>query len=647
MYYDMVKKLRIFPKLKTLGRGAPKAPKKPKPSKTGKNGKSSESEKKPIKWYFEAFFGLMSVIFRSIKYVFGKKPVMLSFTLVIAILASLIPLFQTRVQANIFDDIVNIVSNTHEISESLLYSVGILVLAVILDGLAGNAGNYLRWNIKRELQIETRLDFLKKFSSLDMALFDDPEKQNLFNKVQDRSQGMFIGFYQNIVELFRLSFGIALNLSVLFILSPYILVIAVAVIIPDAILSLVYSRKYRSLFEKFSELRRDNNDTSRYLGNEASLKELRIFRVTNFLLDRVRRQRLLAFNSHKKEFKKESRWYILTAILEGVGHGGILVLLVTFALAGSITVGLLMFYYSAVRRIQDYLASFFWRLSTLYDDSMYAKDFFDFLALESTVVSGKTRLKKSGPPLIEFKSVDFKYPGTNKSVLKDFDLKIEPGEHVAIVGENGAGKTTVIKLLMRLYDTTGGSVDINGHGLKELDLDSWYSAVGTLFQDYNFYHFDVKTNIGIGDVSRIGNVKEIEKAAKLAEAHEFIKGYDKGYDQMMSKAYAGGTNPSIGQKQRIALARAFFENAPVLILDEPTSAIDPKAEYEIFERLFDFAKGKTVVIISHRFSTVRNATRIIVMDGGKIIEEGSHEELMKIEGGKYKTAFELQKKGYE
>lgn len=171
--------------------------------------------------------------------------------------------------------------------------------------------------------------------------------------------------------------------------------------------------------------------------------------------------------------------------------------------------------------------------------------------------------------------------------------------------------------------------------------------IGALFQDYNFYHFDAKTNIGVGDVSRLGHIDLIEGAAKKSGADEFIRDYENKYDQILDKSFETGINPSEGQKQRISLARAFFKNAPILILDEPTSAIDPKAEYEIFDTLFKFAQKKTVLIISHRFSTVRNADRIIVFEKGKIIEDGSHEELMQISNGVYKHAFELQKKGYE
>ena len=284
----------------------------------------------------------------------------------------------------------------------------------------------------------------------------------------------------------------------------------------------------------------------------------------------------------------------------------------------------------------------------LYEFGLYIVDIFDFFDLENDIKNGTICLKDTNsPPEIKFENISFKYPNTDKFIFKNFSLDIQPSEHIAIVGENGAGKTTLIKLLMRFYDLDKGRILMNGIDLKELDIDTWYKMVGTLFQDYNFYHFDAKTNIGIGNISNIKEMEKIVEAAKASGAHEFIDKYDKKYKTPLSKQFKGGINPSKGQKQKVALARAFFKDAPMLVLDEPTSSIDPKAEFEIFEKLFDFAKDKSVVIISHRFSTVRNASRIVVLHNGKIIEQGAHEKLVKIKNGEYKKAFELQKKGYE
>ena len=247
---------------------------------------------------------------------------------------------------------------------------------------------------------------------------------------------------------------------------------------------------------------------------------------------------------------------------------------------------------------------------------------------------------------IVFDNVKFKYPNSQKTVLDNLSLKIKYGEKVAIVGENGAGKTTLIKLIARIYRPISGSVLINNINLNDLKLSSWYEKLAVLFQDYSSYtHLTVKENIEI-DSKNKATEKTIQDALIKASAFDFVKKYKEGVNQILSERYKGGIRPSTGQWQKIAIARVFHRNAPILILDEPTASIDAVAEAKIFDNIYKFSKGKTVIIISHRFSTVRNADRIIVLDKGKIIEEGSHEELLKI-NGKYAKAFRLQAKGYQ
>ncbi len=225
-------------------------------------------------------------------------------------------------------------------------------------------------------------------------------------------------------------------------------------------------------------------------------------------------------------------------------------------------------------------------------------------------------------------------------------MDINPGEKIAFVGVNGAGKTTIIKLLCRFYDVTEGEILIDGINLIDVDLDTWYKKIGVLFQDFVRYsQFDVKKNIELGDVDKVGDEKLVMEAVFKADA-KFIDDYRHKLEQVLDKSFEGGINPSGGQWQRIALARAFFRDAPILILDEPTSAIDAKGEFEIFERLYEFSQNKTVLIVSHRFSTVRRADKIYVIEHGRIAEAGTHEELLKI-NGKYADAFHTQAQGYK
>jgi ATP-binding cassette subfamily B protein len=281
--------------------------------------------------------------------------------------------------------------------------------------------------------------------------------------------------------------------------------------------------------------------------------------------------------------------------------------------------------------------------------SKYVDSYFELLNFPNSISTSKVAEivpTNPKPATIEFKNVFFKYPETERFILKDFNLVINPGEKIALVGENGAGKSTLIKLLLRFYDTNDGEILINGINIKNLDLNQWHKQIGALFQDFIKYQFTFKENIIFGNLEKKDDMKALHDALKQSGAENYLADLPNGLEQIVGKTFDEGVDLSGGQWQKLALARAFFRDAPFLILDEPTSAIDAKAEFEIFENVQKLQKDKTVIIISHRFSTVRTADRILVLDEGKIIEEGSHEKLMK-EKGVYAELFEIQAQGYK
>ena len=276
------------------------------------------------------------------------------------------------------------------------------------------------------------------------------------------------------------------------------------------------------------------------------------------------------------------------------------------------------------------------------------KDLYLLVDTEPRIVSPKNAvaIAHNTKPTITFDNVSFVYPGSEKPTIKNISFTISPGDSIAFVGENGAGKTTIIKLLLRFYDATSGNILVNGVNIKDLDLSSYYAHVGVLFQNFNDYPFSVRDNIALGKIDEFDNNDRIHKAAIIANADSFIQKYPKGYEQVLEPGFKDGIEPSGGQWQRIALARALFRNANILILDEPTAAIDSRSEYEIFKTLETHSKDRSTIIISHRFSTVRQAQQIFVIEDGEIIERGNHVELMKHKDGLYKEMFEKQASGY-
>ena len=286
-------------------------------------------------------------------------------------------------------------------------------------------------------------------------------------------------------------------------------------------------------------------------------------------------------------------------------------------------------------------------LGQQYQDSLFVTDIFKLLDIQPALVKPVSGfvLPRDTTPEIVFENVSFAYPGTDTVVLKNFSLRVEPGEKIALIGANGAGKTTIVKLLCRFYDPTEGRILIGGRDIREIDIESWYAILGALFQDYAHYPFIVKDAIALGRTESPLAMDQVRGAAHSSEADIFINEWKDKYEQMLGKDFTGGIEPSIGQWQKLAISRAFYRNAQVLILDEPTASIDAESEAKIFDRLEKETQGKTVILISHRFSTVRHATKIAVLENGRLKELGRHEELLK-KKGLYARLFNLQAEGY-
>lgn len=376
--------------------------------------------------------------------------------------------------------------------------------------------------------------------------------------------------------------------------------------------------------------------------------ELRSTQASRFALNKIDSMLGRFYDEQEHNFNHSTKYIIPTKVLEVFGAAIGSIVLLKQVLSKTISLDRYFFLSGALLRIGGSLNSIFGTLARMQDMLLFADSYFELIDKQPVNIDLPSAMDVSKAKELEiiFDNVSFSYPGQTKPVFNDLCLTIKNGEHVAIVGENGAGKSTLIKLLMRFYKPDSGKILINGEDLNNIAIESWYTQLATLFQDFNQYPLPVDENIQIGRSSQKPSKSLLEKAASFGGVNDLIKNYPHGWSTVLDASFKKGIEPSGGQWQRVALARAFYRQANVIILDEPTSAIDANAEYNIFNSIFEQYQNKTAIIVSHRFSTVRRANRIIVIDKGKILEQGTHDQLTKHDGV-YSKLFTKQAEGYK
>ncbi len=382
-------------------------------------------------------------------------------------------------------------------------------------------------------------------------------------------------------------------------------------------------------------------------GSREGAKEVKLFGLSGFFTERFKE---LAGQIYREDVALSRSKLIvggLLGIIGTLGYYGAYVYVIWRTIRGGYDIGQFTFLTTAIQQASSNLQQVFSTASGIADQALFLTDLIAFFEMKPTVESKVNGLPAPRPITggFEFRNVSFTYPGTNRTVLRNFSFHLRPGERVALIGENGQGKTTVVKLITRLYDPTEGQILLNGVDLREYSLEDLHREIGVIFQDFVRFEMTARDNIAVGRVDRPHQQTDIEFAAHKSLADDVVKKLEHGYDQMLGRRFEGGVELSGGEWQRIALARAYLRDAQLLILDEPTAALDAKSELEVFERFAELTLGKMALLISHRFSTVRMADRIVVLSGGRLIEEGNHQQLIS-SGGLYAEMFEMQAASY-
>lgn len=529
--------------------------------------------------------------------------------------------------------------------DNVFLSITLAYLGIFsLNQVLRIASNYFKSRIIEVKFSEVEGAIYNKVGSLTFQQFHSKKGSDLVKKVT-QNQYKLRSYYNSLSTLVESVFHIIVNTLAVLPIAPFLALISLVLYLPEAVNRLTYAKEKWGFYNDHIEESKRVFWLQGFLNQAKTVAEHNINKANSFLSELLMHEREIystnAFSIEQKHKLRDLGFRVLSVLRLFI----VLIYFINSLLQGRFTVGTLTFLWGRISQLGTNLGRLFASFASLVKLQFVVDLVRKLFKLEPTIKSGSHQVEK-GQITIEFKNVWFKYPETDKWVLKDMNLKIGSGQEVAIVGENGAGKTTLIYLILRFYEPTKGRILINGVAAENIDLDSYYRKISTLFQDFNTYGcLSTRDNVTLSDWQKEYSEEELESALEKADALEFVEKLDNKYDQTLSNQFEGGTELSKGQWQKLALARIFYRDAGMIILDEPTSSIDATSEYKIFNQIYDYIEDKTVIIISHRFSTVRNAEKIFVLKEGEIVERGSHKELMS-QKGIYEEAYNLQAEGY-
>jgi ATP-binding cassette subfamily B protein len=570
----------------------------------------------------------------------------------LTLLGVVLPLGIAYVGKSLVDAVV-----AHDQKRALLL-VGVELALVVLQTSMQRVSGLVRGLLGARLSVDINVQILSKALTLDLRHFEDPQFYDQLTRARREASSRPLAMVTDVLQLGQSVLMLLGYIGLLWSFSPLAVLVLVLAALPAAAGEMRFSKvAFRLRNWRAPETRRLNY-LEYVLASDEHAKEVKVLGLGPVLLDRYRTLGESFYREDRSLAVRRAGWGALLSLLGTLAFYGCYLFIVGLAAAGRITLGEMTLYVVAFQRGQQAFQSSLSGVGGLYEHDLYMSNLFEYLAIPTAAQAALASMGTTAAATdagaavvqaergIRFDGVGFAYPGQDKFALRGINLFIPAGQSLALVGHNGAGKTTFIKLLSGLYQPTEGRILLDGQDLRTLPEEVLQRRIGVVFQDFNQYQFSVRENIAFGSVEHLADEPRIERAVQRGGAEEIVRGLPSGLETMLGRWFQKGVELSGGQWQRVALARAFMrEQADILILDEPTAALDAEAEHQVFQRFAELSAGRTALLISHRFPTVRMADRIVVLEGGGIVEQGSHDELLAA-GGRYASLFALQAKGY-
>ena len=578
-------------------------------------------------------------------FVWESGPHVVFWNITIRILVAFLPVGIGIIGRFIIDGVNRLVQH-QSLPEHFWWLVGAEMILAVLTGMLSRTVDYFDNLLADRYTHHVSVEVMRQAAALDVTAYEDPVFYDRLERARVQATDR-LAMIQQMGRLIQQSVTALAFSAVLVRYSPILLLLLIAGIIPAFLgeshfAFLTYAKNFRQ-----TPLRRQMDYLRQVGGSKEAAKELKLFNLSDYLTERFTVLSQQIFEENVNLNRRRLFWGGVLAVLGQLGYYGAYAYCIFGTIQGHYTIGDLTLITTAILQAMGNLQQAFSTASGVADQALFLTDLLAFFNMKPRVSSRPNALPAPRPVTrgFEFRNVSFTYPGTDRRILSDFNFTLIPGERVALIGENGQGKTTVVKLITRLYDPTEGQILLDGVDLREYDLASLHTEIGVIFQDFMRYEMTARENISVGRIELPHTQDEIESAAHRSLASDVIDRLHSGYDQMLGRRFEGGVDLSGGEWQKIALARAYLRDAQLLILDEPTAALDARSEFEVFERFSELTLDKMALLISHRFSTVKMADRIVVLEGGRIVEQGTHAQLIALTG-RYAEMFELQAASY-